>query len=240
MKRTLLVVALLAGCSKKPEPPAPQPEPEADREVLPPPKPLLLRRHDRVYLRCGILPPDATEPGYQRDLGVHKISIQRYDEEEIDLQWDMKERFQTPDGFDEDMLSGRIRIKPWGAARTMVLPIHWTGEGEFRDYALLWLTPGSWTELKSEGRTIWRIDREDDGALEAKGRRRLSLRVNDEPRLVDAILAESAAATFLILDEAENPLILSVKLKHPQEEKSVTGRTRMTFDYEVLELWINE
>ena len=64
--------------------------------------------------------------------------------------------------------------------------------------------------------------------------------MNDAPRLVDVVVAESATAAYRILDEPDNPLILSVKLKQPREEKSVTGRTRMTFDYEVTELWINE
>lgn len=245
MRKAFLVLALVAGCSKKPEPPAPQPETPEETTETPPPKPLVFQRHDRVHLRCGVLPPDCTDAGYQRDLGVHKITILRLDEEEIDLQWDMKERFEVGKDsqgplYDEDMLVGRIRMKPWSAARTMVLPIHWQGDGEFPNYALLWLTAGAWTELKSAGRTTWRHDPDEDGAVESKGRLRIQLRVNDALRFVDVVVAESATATYRILDEPDNPLILSVKLKQPQEGKSVTGRTRMTFDYEVLELWLKE
>jgi hypothetical protein len=247
MKRAVCLLLLLAACGKKPAPPAPMPEPEGEPPVLELPKrPIRLQRHDRIHLRASILPADAQGPGYAADLGVHKITILEFDDTDVHLDWQMKERFEVGRDqkgrlYDEDLLFGKIRMKPWASAQTMVLPIHWSGEAEFSGYALLWLTPAAWQELKGSGKTIWRIDRDEEpGTLELRGRRRILLRVNDETRQVDVLLAESAAATFLILDQEDNPLVLSVKLRQPREAMSVTGRTRLTFDYEVLEIWTNE
>lgn len=245
----VLVALCLASCGEGPPPP-PKPKPKPTPEK-PAPSPFLkLRLRAQVQLRSSVLPPQLRDTGYAKDLGIHRITIEELNENEIRLSWDMKERFLVRgDVYDEKPLTGSVATRGWKDAREMILPVHWPGNAkkEFEGNALLWLTPAAYRELKEKGIATWRIGgierRPGDADLRLIAATRGKLLVSNEERWYAVLLAASAAAEFRILDDPDNPLILSVKFKEgvvTREVESTTRRTRMTYDYEVTEAWIVE